>query len=382
MKRRIAIVLTTRGNYAKMKSTMRAIARHPSLELVTIVGGGILLTRYGNHVQRIEADGFRVDRQVHFLVDGDAPVAMATSAGLATLAFADVFETLRPDVVVVIADRYEALAIALAAACSNVPIAHLEGGEVSGSVDESFRHAITKLASVHFPANQDAADRIVRLGEDRGSVVVVGSPSLDLLGELDLHDLRRLDGLQTFGVEGDRIDVSGDYVVVSQHPVVTEYEEAISQLEQTARALTELKLPAVWLWPNMDAGADGMRNALREFCRRHDGVAHLSSLPFESYAVLLRNARCFVGNSSSGIRECAFLGVPVVNIGSRQAGRARAANVLDVPYDERAIVDAARSQIAHGPYPPSQLYGNGRSGELMARTLADHPLRRQKRIAY
>ena len=172
-RRKVCVVLTTRGNYGKMKSPMRAIRAHPALELQLVVAGGILLPRHGDYARVIEGDGFTIDRRVYFLVEGDDPVAMAKSAGLATIEVGHTLDVLRPDVVLVIADRYEALAIALAAACMNVPIAHLEGGEVSGSVDESLRHAISKLAHLHFLANEEAAERLRRMGEWSATVVVV-----------------------------------------------------------------------------------------------------------------------------------------------------------------------------------------------------------------
>lgn len=382
MPKRVCVVLTTRGNYAKMKSTMRAVQRHSGLALQMVVAGGILLPRYGDHARRIEADGFRIDRRVHFLVEGDDLSAMTTSAGLATIEVGHALEELRPDVVVVIADRYEALSIALAAICLNIPIAHLEGGEVSGSIDESLRHAITKLAHLHFPANHDAADRLRRMGEANDAIFVTGTPSLDLLAELDLGDLSVLESAQKKSGEGESVDFLSDYIVVSQHPVVTEYEEALRQIEETALAVETTELPAVWVWPNMDAGSEQIREAVRQFCAAHRGMQHFSALPFEAYAVLLKNARCLLGNSSSGIRECAFIGVPVVNVGTRQAGRARGINVLDVPYERAAILTGIHRQLAHGPYPPDFLYGDGRAGERIAGILATYEFRRQKRIVY
>ena len=382
MKLKICVVLTTRGNYAKMKSTMKAILACSESDLQVIVGGGILLTRYGDYPKLIEADGFRVDRRVDFLEEGDTLGAMTRSAGLATIKMGTAFEELQPDVVLVIADRYEALSIALAAVCMNIPIAHLEGGEVSGSIDESLRHAVTKLAHLHFPANREAADRIRRLGEPESSIVVVGSPSLDLLVALDLTDLSVLDRAQQLDGEGGMVDFKRDYVVVSQHPVVTEYERGLHHLHETALAIEELGMPTVWLWPNMDAGAEEVTQAVRDFCARHPGIHHFKSLPMESYAVLLKNAKCLIGNSSSGIRESEFLGVPVVNVGTRQEGRLRGKNVRDVPYEKTAILSAIREQIAHGPYRPEHLYGDGRAGEKIAKTLVEYDFRVQKRITY
>ena len=382
-RRRIAIVLTTRGNYAKTKSTMRAIQGAAALELVTIVGGGIVQSRFGDYRPAIEGDGFRIDCSVDFLLEDGATLgAQAESAARAVSMVGHALTQLRPDAVLVIADRYEALAIALAATCMNVPIAHLEGGEVSGSIDERMRHAITKLAHLHLPANAEAASRIERMGEDRARIVVVGTPSLDLLAALDLEERGAL--TRATGGDGDTIDFASDYVVVSQHPVPTEADSAEQQIEETAAAIAAVGLPTVWMLPNMDAGGDG---AGRAFARiRRDGLGvrlrFYPSLALEAYAVLLHHARCLVGNSSSGIREGAFLGVPAINIGSRQRGRQRGRNVVDVANRCDAITAAMRGQIAHGRYPCDPVYGDGNAGAKIAAALRMMPLGLEKMITY
>jgi UDP-hydrolysing UDP-N-acetyl-D-glucosamine 2-epimerase len=291
---------------------------------------------------------------------------------------------LRPDILFVIADRYEALAIALAGLCMNVRIAHLEGGEVSGSIDERIRHAITKLAHLHFAANTAAAERLRRMGEHGESIFVVGTPSLDLLAELNLHDRSKL--AQSLGRDGQglTVNVEGEYVVVSQHPVVTEHEDAPHQFAETASAVRQIGLPAVWLLPNDDGGAAAIGPVVESLARDPGAppVCCVAALQMVDYAVLLKNARCLIGNSSSGLREGAFLGVPAVNIGTRQTGRQRGANVIDVAYDSRAISAAARRQMAHGPYPSDPVYGDGRAGEKIARVLAEAWMTLDKTIAY
>ncbi len=383
-KRKICIILTTRGNYAKMKSTMHAIRNHPDLELITIVSGGILLSKYGDYTRIIEADGFKVDLRAYFLVDGENMVAMAKSSGLATMELAQAFNNFQPDNVLVIADRYEALAIAMAAMCMNISITHLEGGELSGSIDERIRHAITKLAHIHLAANQQAADRIYQMGEKKDSIFVVGSPSLDLLSGLDLNNVKALSQrINKIGV-GTKIDLKSDYIVVSQHPVVTEYKDTYSQIYETDMAIRALGIPAVWLWPNMDAGADQVSHAIRTFREhaRKEGIHYIKSLPMEDYAILLKNSKCLVGNSSSGIRECEYLSVPVVNIGSRQNGRLRGKNVIDVDYNCHMIKEAILKQMAHGHHKSQYLYGNGKAGEMIADILAKTSMDINKRNTY
>lgn len=382
--RRICVVLTTRGNYTKMKSAMRRIAADPALELRTVVGGALLGGDYGPFRAAIERDGFTVSGTLDYIVGRQTPADIAESAGRCTARMGRVLGELRPDVLFVIADRYEALAVALAGVCMNVRIAHLEGGEVSGSIDERIRHAITKLAHLHFPANTDAAERLRRMGEREESIFVVGTPSLDLLAEVDLRDRSRLAHALGRDGQGAAVDVEGDYVVVSQHPVVTEYADAPRQFAETAKAVREIGLPVVWLLPNDDAGATAAGPALESLARgpKAPPVRRIAALAMAEYAVLLRNARCLIGNSSSGLREGAFLGVPAVNIGTRQTARQRGANVIDVGHDAGAISAAARRQMAHGRYPSDPVYGDGRAGEKIARVLAETRPALDKTIAY
>lgn len=383
MSRKICIVLTTRGNYAKMRSTMEAISRHPALILQTVVGGALLDVAYGDFRPIIEADGFHIDDTLDYIVEGGTLDSIAESSGRCTQAMGGILARLQPDFLMVIADRYEALAIALAALCRNVRIAHLEGGEISGSIDERIRHAVTKLAHVHFPANQDAADRLVRMGEHENAVHVVGTPSLDQLAQVDLGDRGTLQRFLDENGKGTRVDVSGDFVVVSQHPVATEYGVAARQFGETAKAVRELGLQVVWILPNDEAGAADVRVPLDTLAGPGGPpVRSLGSLTFPAYANLLGHTRCLIGNSSSGIREGAFLGVPVVNVGTRQQGRQRGGNVIDVGYDAAEILSASRKQIAHGRYPCDPVYGDGRSGQRIAEVLAAAWPPLDKTIAY
>jgi UDP-hydrolysing UDP-N-acetyl-D-glucosamine 2-epimerase len=383
-KRKVCVIITTRGNYAKMKSVIRHVQAAEDLELQLIVGGGAILPKYGNIMASPEARELRVDRVIHFLVEGENPVAMAKSAGLAVTEFSTAFENLRPDVVLVIADRFECLAIAMAASYMNVPLAHVEGGEVSGSIDESVRHAISKLSHLHFPATREAADRLVRMGEDPATVFPVGCTSLDVIAALDLADLRGVTASQDTGGVGARVDLSQPYLVVIQHPVTTEYDRNLAHVQETIEAVEALQMPTVWVWPNMDAGSDGISKGLRVYreTRHPERVHFFKSLTIEHYAPLLRNASCILGNSSSGIRESAFLGTPCVNIGSRQAGRERARNVMDVGYDRREIAEAVRRQLAHGRYEPDHVYGDGQAGAKVVEVLRTFQFNLQKQIAY
>ncbi|MDP2913209.1 MAG: UDP-N-acetylglucosamine 2-epimerase, partial [Candidatus Omnitrophota bacterium] len=317
-------------------------------------------------------------------VEGENPVTMAKSAGLAVTEFSTAFENMRPDVVLVIADRFECLSIAMAACYMNIPLAHIEGGEISGSIDESIRHAITKLSHLHFPATRKAARRIEMMGEDPKSIFTVGCTSFDTMKELDLTNIKPLMEIQKTKGVGVMLDLRKPYLVVIQHPVTTEYEENLMHINETIKTLSALRMNSVFLWPNRDAGSDGISKGIRVFREKEnpDYVHFLKSLPIEYFAPLLKNAACIVGNSSSGIREAAFLGVGCVNIGSRQAGRERGKNVLDADYDHNAIKGAIQKQLKHGPYEPNYLYGDGTTGSRIAKTIRDFEFNIQKKLFY
>jgi len=380
----VLVALTTRGNYAKMKSTMRAVVADERLRLQVTIGGGLVLDRYGRFAPILMQDGFTIDGELDYIEDGDTLHAMAHSASRCLSGFADTLGRLAPDVVVIVADRYEALALAQAAVCMNVRIAHVEGGEVSGSIDERIRHAVTKLAHLHFVANDEAARRVCRMGEVPEHVHVVGTPSLDQLADVNLNDLESVERVLGERGTGPLVDLRSDFLVVSHHPVVTRIADAAQHYGEIAKVVRVMQLPVVWILPNLDAGAAEALGPITSLQRDASAppVRCVGSLPFDVYATLLHHARCLIGNTSSGLREGAYLGIPVVNVGTRQQGRARACNVIDVPDDCESIVSAARQQIAHGRYARDPLYGDGRAGQRIAAALASPLPPLEKTIAY
>jgi UDP-hydrolysing UDP-N-acetyl-D-glucosamine 2-epimerase len=383
--KKICVVIGSRANYSSIKSALRAIAAHPALELQLVAGASALLDRYGAVVGLIERDGFKVAAKVHMLIEGETPATMAKSTGLGLLELPTVFATLTPDIVLTIGDRFETMATTLAAAYMNIPIAHTMGGEVSGTIDESIRHAVTKFAHLHFPASAGARERIIRLGEPPESVHLVGCPRIDLVAEtIEARETPLDDSIFDLGV-GDRLDLAKPFLLVSQHPVTTEYGEGESQVTTTLEAVRESGLPAIVLWPNPDAGSEDIARGIRKLRERDlaQGMHFFKNLPVETYIRLMRHTACLVGNSSSGVREGAYIGTPVVNIGSRQAGRERGRNVIDVPHDKTAIAEALRRQIAHGRYDKDTIYGDGKAGERIAEVLATSgTIDVQKRITY
>ncbi len=382
--KRVCIVVASRANYSSIKSVMRAVKAHPDLELQLVVGASALLDRYGAVVRLIEKDGFAPAAKINMLIEGETPVTMAKSTGLGLLELPTVLENLAPDVVVTVGDRFETMATALAAAYMNVPLAHTMGGEVSGTIDESIRHAITKLAHLHFPASSDARERIIRLGEDPATVHRVGCPRIDLIAEILQSEAMVVPGNLFEGGVGDKIDLSEPFLLVSQHPVTTEYGQGEKQITETLQAVHDVGMQAVVLWPNADAGSDDVARGIRKW--REAGLAKnmhfFKNLPIDVYVRLMRQTVCLVGNSSSGLRDGAFIGTPSVNIGTRQAGRERGHNVIDVGNDRTEIEQAIRRQIAHGHYQSDAVYGDGQAGVRIADIIATSDISVQKRITY
>ena len=383
-RRRVCVVITARPSYARIKTALEAIRARPDLELLLVVGASALLERYGPVLDVIRADGFEPDAVVYMVVEGENLVTSAKSTGLGVVELATIFDNLRPDIAVSVADRYETIATAIAASYLNIPVAHVQGGEVTGSIDEKVRHAVTKLSNLHFVSNEQAAARVLRMGEDPDTVFVTGCPSVDLAARVVAEKGEAFDPFVSYGGVGQRFDPAGGYLVVMQHPVTTEYEDAVTQVQETLGAVESLQQPTFWFWPNVDAGSDRISKALRQFRERRSAqpIYFFKNMSPEDFLRLLVGARCLVGNSSVGIREASYLGVPVVNIGERQAGRDRGPNVIDVDYDRRAIVVAVEKHLANGVYGTSTLYGDGQAGARIAELLARRPLRIDKRLTY
>jgi UDP-hydrolysing UDP-N-acetyl-D-glucosamine 2-epimerase len=381
-KRKVCIVVQSRANYGRIKSTMKAVKDHPDLELQLIVGASALLYRFGEAIEQMRADGFEPDATLHCILEGNKPGAMAKSTGIGIENLATIFEQLEPNIALTVADRFETMSTAVAASYMNIPVAHTQGGEVTGSIDESVRHAITKLSHLHFPATELAAENVIRMGEDPETVFRTGCPSIDAIANIDLE--MSDDFFEEYGGVGAQINPSEPYLVVVQHPVTTEYKQGFAQIRETLDAVTNIGMQSVWLWPNVDAGTDDISKGLRVYREGQDNdlIRFYKNFSVEDYGRLIENAECIVGNSSSAIREGSYLGTPAVNIGTRQQGRQKAENVMDVGYDAGEVEVAIRHQIDHGKYEPSQLYGDGKAGGRIADLLASEDVSIQKSLSY
>lgn len=383
-KRKICIVITARPSYSRIKTAIAAIKAHPKLQLQLVVAGSALLDRYGTAADYIESDGFKIDEKVFMVLEGENKTAMAKTTGLGVMELANVFYNLKPDAVITIADRFETIATSIAASYQNIPLVHIQGGEVTGNIDEKVRHANTKLADIHFVASEEAKERVIKLGEDENYVFNTGCPSIDLASQISNLNGLDFNPIEKYGGVGGLQKVPENYIVVLQHPVTNEYKEAKESVTKTLNVINELSIPTFWFWPNVDAGADGTSNGIRSFREKYNPkhIRFFKNMDSMDFLKLLKNSQCLIGNSSVGIRECSFLGIPVVNIGTRQHRRQRGQNVIDVTYDESNIKEAIKMQLKKPMNKRSTIYGDGNSGEMIADLLANIDLRFHKTISY
>lgn len=381
-RRRILVVLVDRANYGRLKPVMRAIAERPSLELLVLCAGTMVLERFLRPSDLVRQDGFAVDGEVFLELEGSTPLTMAKSLGFGIIEFAAEFRRLEPDVVLVIGDRYEALAATLAAAYMNLCVAHIQGGEVSGSIDESARHAISKFAHYHFPSTRRSADFLARMGEHRDTILAVGCPSSDLAKTVDGPPSG--EALNSRG-SGAQIDPTQPFLLAVFHPTTTSFGDERRQAWALLEALSAVKRQTLLLWPNIDAGSDHISKAIRVFrdsAAARDWLRLLTNLPPETYLRVLAAAACAVGNSSSFVRDASFFGTPVVLVGARQDGRERGPHVVRVEDDAKAIEAALRRQLERGRYPPSDMYGDGQVAGRIADSLEKLTPYTQKRLAF
>lgn len=368
MKRKIAVVTGTRAEYGILYPVLKAVEAEPSLELSLVVTGMHLSHEFGYTVKEIEDDGFGIDAKVDMLLSGDSPESMAKTIGLGIIGMAQTWGQLKPDIILVLGDRVEPLAAAIAGAYMNILLAHIHGGDSPrAGLDEYARHAITKLSHIHFPATEKSAERIVKMGEDERRVHMVGSPALDVILNEPLISAEVL--ARKFG-----IDSSKPLILLVQHPLTTEVEKAAGQMRETLQAIIEVGYPTVLVYPNSDAGGRRMIEVIKEY-ERYSFIKTFESLPRKDYLSLMKVARVMVGNSSSGIIDAPSFGLPVVNIGTRQEGRERGKNIIDVGHSKQEIVKAIGRALTDRDFLEEvrkceSPYGDGKASRRIAEILS------------
>lgn len=371
MKKKICVVINNRANYARCKSLLVELKKDKRFELSIIAGASTLLDKYGLAKNVIEKDGFKIKKFIYSIVEGEVPITMAKSTGLGIMELSTAFIEIKPDYVIVIADRFENISVAIAASYMNIKLVHIQGGETTGSIDESVRHAITKFAHIHFPATKNAKKIIEQLGEKKENIHVVGCPSLDLIKKNQLNvnqkffDIRpSLNGILKF---------TKGYILVVFHPVTTEFKNIENQIKELIKVIDILikrNFQIVWLWPNVDAGSDIVSKQIRIYnMKQKKNIFLYKNFTPEDYIKILNNSKIIMGNSSSGIREASYLGVPAINIGSRQNNREKSRNVHDVSCDASKIIKIFNKKIKLKSYPKSKLYGRGNAAKQIIRIL-------------
>ena len=382
MQKKICVVVASRANYSSIKSVLKNINQSKVLKLQIILCASALSDKFGNILDTLKKDGFTVNEQLDFLHSGNSPESMVKTTGLGMIELSSAFQKLNPDLVITVGDRYETIATVISAAYMNIPIAHTMGGEISGSIDESIRHAITKFSHIHFPATLQSYKRIIKLGENESNVFLTGCPRIDLIDDVNVKDIN--EEVFSSGV-GDNIDLSRNFLLVSFHPVTTEFGSAEIQMNKILKIIKSFGIPSIILWPNADAGTDDISKSIRKFReKKYDKNMHFfKNLPVEYYIYLMKKTACLIGNSSSGVREGSYIGTPVINIGSRQNDREKGENVISVNFDEDLIFKSISMQIDHGFYKKNTLYGEGNAGFKITKIIEGlEKINVQKKLSY
>ena len=370
---KICVVITARPSYSRIRSVLQELNANKSVKLDIVLAGTTMLDKHGDIRPLLCSDGFTVGSTLSSIVSGDTASTMGNTTALALSKLSDYFEMTSPSAVITIADRFETIATSIAAAYQNIPLVHFQGGEVTGNIDDRVRHANTKLADYHYVSSKQAEQKVISMGENPERVFNFGCPSLDIAKPVRGYKNLDFDPTQKYGGVGAQINFQKDYIVALQHPHTLTSSAAHAEVEETLAGLQKVGMPVAMFWPNVDAGHSETSKALRAFREQNPKLPfrffkNLSSLDFLK---LIKFSKCLVGNSSAGIREAGFLGVPVVNIGGRQNGRARASNVIDCDCNATEIVKALNAQLKRTHlYRKSNLYGDGDAGKKIADHLA------------
>ena len=372
--RRIALTLESRATYGYSANVMRGMMAFPELTPLTVVTGTHLMAEFGNTVDLIRADGFPVSEEVEFSPDEKGKASWARALGTALSGYADAFERLQPDIVLLSGDRAETLAFCVAAAYMGIPVAHIQAGDKSGHIDDAARYAIGKLAHIHFASCQDSADRLIRMGEQPDRVFNVGAPQLD---DIVGHDFTA----DSILFEGNKIDLSEPYVLLVQHSVMAEQDDVSDQMQASVSACLDSGLKVIWIYPNSDQGYRGILDVIDQR-GDDDRIIALQNVERDDYLKLLANAAVLVGNSSSGILEAPSFRVPVVNIGTRQRGRPQASNILNCSNKQSDILSTIQQTLEDPEFhqqckAAENPYGDGKSANRICEILRDIPLDRK-----
>jgi UDP-hydrolysing UDP-N-acetyl-D-glucosamine 2-epimerase len=357
--KKIVYITGTRADYGLMSSVLKKIQDSKELDLTLIVTGMHLMPEFGNTINEIKKDGYRIEI-IDAVYEKDNLASTLKFLGKFIDKLTDKLKKIKPDVLLILGDRAEMLAGAVAGQYLNIPVAHISGGDITGHVDDTIRQAITKLSHIHFPICEKSAERIIKMGENKNRVFIAGATSLDNIKSAKLPEKNTL-------FKKYKIDKSSRYVIIIQHPVITESDQAKKHMKNILDAITDLKIQSIVIYPNADAGGKKIISVIEKY-RKHDYIKIYPNIPYLDYLGLYKHASAILGNSSSAIVESSSFGVPAINIGVRQKGREKAENVINISYDKKEIIKALKKALFNKKFKQKcrsvkSPYGNGTAGE-------------------
>jgi len=375
MKKKICFVILSRANYGSIKSLLHEIKKSSEFKLQIIVGASAILSKFGNVKNIIERDGFKIDANLDFQSSNLNLSSMSDTVGKGIIQISEVLKFIKPDFVFTVGDRYETMATALASIFLNIPLCHTMGGERTGTIDESIRHSISKLAHFHFVSNNDAKSRLVKMGENKKNIFNVGCPRIDIVKKILSNYSKKelIKKLNNLGV-GSKVMQSDRLIIFLQHPVTSEFNKNKENFKETLKAIDRLKdrFKVIYLWPNSDPGSDDIATVIRQFREKNkletNNYRFIINMEPEIYFQLMNEAELIIGNSSSAVREGAYIGIPAIDIGSRQSHRVKGKNVIRVRYNRIQIYQAISKQIRK-KYKSSNIYGTGDSAKKIIKVL-------------
>ena len=382
---KVCVAIFSRANYGSIKSVLDELKKNKKFKLQILTGGSANVDKFGFISKSIIKDHFNISSDIHFFVDGDKPISMVKTTALGMIETSSVLENLKPDIVLTIGDRYETMATVISASYMNIPVAHTMGGEVSGTIDESVRHAITKLSHIHFPATAKAKRNIIKMGEDTNYVFNVGCPRIDLVKKSLNKEIVNFDKKVFANGVGESFDLNKRFLTVMQYPVTTEYKDSSEQILETLKGIYRFNLPILFFWPNPDSGTDKIAKKIRQW--REKGLAKKTwftkNLDHELFFHILNKTACLIGNTSSAIREGSFIGVPAVSVGTRQNSRERGKNIINATNDAEDIFKKISIQLKKNRKTlKSNLYGDGNSSKKIVKILEKTKIKIQKKLNY
>ena len=368
MKKNIMCVITNRASYAKLKSLLVNLKEKSNLQIV--LAAGALVEKYGDLEIQIKKDGFRIVDKIFMLLDSQTLINNTKSTGIGILEFSNCFYRNNPSLVILMADRFEILSAAIAASYQNIKIAHIQGGENSGNIDQKVRYAVSALSDIHFPSTKKAYE-ILKRKELKKNIFLSGCPSIDLCKKIEKRKLEKLIKIfKNYKGVGQKVDLKKKYILIMYHPVTNEYISIKRQFEIFLNAIKSIEVNKIWFWPNPDSGSHFISNKIRKLREKNklNNIFFIKNMSPDDFLLLLKYANCIVGNSSAGIRESSYLGTPSINVGSRQQNRETGKNVMNVDYNEKKIIKTIKLQLNKN-YKKNTLYGHGNAGKKIAKTI-------------